>query len=123
MRCTAILVSLALLGAFIEAPFLHIHQHEATQRHPGAFIHLHIESRHSSSGGPELRGLDPNEDAIPQGWFSATSTDSGLNTSIILTEPFRFEIPERTGWIVEGPLPVGHDPPLLFARSPRPPPA
>ena len=119
---TAILVNLALLLAFVEAPFLHIHQHEATQRHPGPILHLHLKSVHSLGSGPEIQGLDPDDDAQFQNWFSAAGTDSAL-TVVVLTERFRISGPEHSGWAVEAPLQVGHDPPISYARNPRAPPA
>src|ERR1700674_5373799 len=72
----SILLNLGLLLASLEAPFLHTHQHEATQRHPGAFFHLHVRSAHAVSTGREFRTLDPDEDALYQAWFSATPTNS-----------------------------------------------
>ena len=119
---SSILVSLALLVAFVQAPFLHTHQHESTQRHAGAFLHFHLKSSHSVGRSPELRGLDPNEDAQYQAWFSATATDSGSMTTVIHAEPFTLPAPEHRGWSTETPLRTGHDPPLLSPRSPRAPP-
>jgi len=113
---------LALLLAFVEAPFLHVHQHEATQRHPGAVLHWHLKSVHAVGSGPEVRGLDPDDDAQFQDWFSATGTDSEL-TVVVLTERFYIFGPGHNGWTVEAPLQVGHDPPILDAQNPRAPPA
>ena len=120
---SSILVSLALLVAFVEAPFLHTHQHESTQRHAGAFLHFHLKSVHPIGTSPEFRDLDPNEDAQFQSWFSATATDSGSITPVIHAEPFTLPAPELSGWSTETPLRTGHDPPLLSPRSPRAPPA
>jgi hypothetical protein len=123
-RVTAILTSVVLLLTFVEAPSLHTHQHEVTQRHPGRLLHLHLHlrSNHPAGGGPEFRGLDPDDDAQLQSWFSATAADSGL-FPVILADGFCLPIPERSGLPVEAPLPAGHDPPLLCSRSPRAPPA
>jgi hypothetical protein len=118
----SILLSLALLGAFIEEPFLHTHQHEATQRHAGAFLHFHLKAVHPASMGTEFRALDPDEDAQYQNWFSATPTDSGTIAPVILSEPFSLPAPEHEGLAVETPLRIGHDPPLLCLKSPRAPP-
>ena len=115
-------VNLALCFAFVQAPFLHVHQHEATQRHPGAFLHLHLESARPT-GGPEFRNLDPDDDAQFQDWFAATtSSDAGL-TAVILGESFCIYAPEFSGWLAEAPLPNGYDPPLLCIKNPRAPPA
>lgn len=119
---TSVLLSLALLVAFVEAPFLHTHQHEATQRHAGAFLHFHLKSANPIGRSPEFRGLDPNEDAQYQAWFSATTTDSGTMAPVVYAEPFSVPIPESNGWSNETPLRTGHDPPLLSPRIPRAPP-
>ena len=119
----AIFTSFALGVAFIQAPFLHVHQHETTQRHPGALLHLHLKSVHPTGSGPELRNLDPNDDAQLQNWFSATtSADTGL-TPVIPVENYSIRGPEFNEWTVEAPLLNGHDPPLLCIRNPRAPPA
>jgi hypothetical protein len=119
---SSILLSLALLVAFLEAPFLHTHQHEATQRHAGAFLHFHLKSAHPVGKNPEFRDLDPNEDAQYQAWFSATTTDSGTMVPVVFAAPFSVPIPESSGWSIETPQRIGHDPPLLIPRSPRAPP-
>jgi hypothetical protein len=118
----SILLNLGLLLASLEAPFLHTHQHEATQRHPGAFFHLHVRSAHAVSAGHEFRTLDPDEDAQYQAWFSATPTNSVSIPAVILAEPFSLPLPERNRGSVEAPLQIGHDPPLLVLKSPRAPP-
>jgi len=120
---SSILLSLALLVAFVQAPFMHTHQHEATQKHAGAFLHFHLRLASAASGRPELRGLDPNDDALYAGWISASPTHSGSITPVVREEPFSLFIPERTGWTVETPLGIGHDPPLIRRNSPRAPPA
>jgi hypothetical protein len=119
---TSVLLSLALLVAFVQAPFLHTHQHESTQRHAGAFLHFHVRSAHPLGKSPEFRGLDPNEDAQYQGWFSATATDSGSMIPVIHAQPSTLPAPELSGWSTETPIRSGHDPPLLNPRSPRAPP-
>ncbi|HXP84236.1 MAG TPA: hypothetical protein VN841_05925 [Bryobacteraceae bacterium] len=119
---TAIAVSLALCFAFVQAPFLHVHQHEATQKHPGAFLHLHLESVHPAGRGPEFRSLDPDDDAQFHNWFSATSADDELS-SAILAESVCIQAPEISGWTAAAPLPHGYDPPRLCIKNPRAPPA
>jgi hypothetical protein len=118
---TSVFLSLALLVAFVEAPFHHTHRHEATQRHAGAFLHFHLGSVHPADRSPEFRGLDPSQDAQYQA-FSATSTDSGTMAPVLYLEPFPVPIPESSGWAVEGSSRSGHDPPLLSPKSPRAPP-
>jgi hypothetical protein len=114
---------LALCLAFVQAPFQHVHQHEATQKHPGAFLHLHLESVSPAGHGPEFRNLDPDDDAQLQDWLSATtSSDAGL-TSVVLAESVCVRAPELSGRTAEAPLPHGYDPPLLCIKNPRAPPA
>jgi hypothetical protein len=63
-------VNLSLALAFVQAPFMHGHQHESIEKHEGAFyIHahfLHIDGHRLSK--PELRGLDPDDDAQFEKW-------------------------------------------------------
>jgi len=121
-RFTAVLVGFALCLAFVEAPFLHVHRHEATQRHTGALLHLHLRFAHSLSNRPEVRNLDPDDDAQLQNWFAATSTESPA-TPVILAEAHTILVLEFSGWTVHTRLPNGRDPPLLNVRNPRAPPA
>jgi hypothetical protein len=116
-------LTLAVLTAFAEAPFLHTHQHAATQQHPGPFLHLHLKTAHSVGTGREFRGLDPNEDAQYQNWFSTTCPDSGSIAPAIPAERFALAAPELIRQPTEAPLKIGHDPPLLDPQSPRGPPA
>ena len=70
----------------LDVPFLHVHEHEETQRHQGGFFQTHFPHHHplSASKSPELRGLDPDDDAVYQQRFSAlcslriTSADQRL---------------------------------------------
>jgi hypothetical protein len=117
-----ILANVALLVAFLEAPFLHIHQHEATQRHPGALLHFHLKTGHFSGTSSEFRSLDPDDDVLVENWVAASPTDSGLNP-IVLAAPFTLSAPERSGWTVDAPPHTGHDPPLILLQNPRAPPA
>jgi len=118
----SILANLAFLAAFLESPFLHIHQHEATQRHPGALLHFHLKAAHSAGTGSELRSFDPDDDVLIENWVSASPTDSGLYP-MVLAAPFSLSAPERSGWTVNGPPHTGHDPPLILLQNPRAPPA
>jgi hypothetical protein len=120
---SSILLTLALLVAFVEAPFAHTHRHDSTQRHAGAFLHFHLKSAGPVSRTHEFRGLDPNEDAQYQAWFSATPTNSVPMIPVVLAERYALSAPEHSGWVVEAQLRIGHDPPRLCSRSPRAPPA
>jgi hypothetical protein len=119
----SILLNLVVLTTFAQAPFLHTHRHAATAQHPGAFFHLHLKPAHAAGRVPGLQGLDPNDDAQYQRWFSATSTESVSITPIIAAEPFVLVVLEQDGWTTDAPLPSSHDPPPLSPRSPRAPPA
>jgi hypothetical protein len=117
-------MALVVLAAFIQAPFLHIHLHEATQGHPGPFFHLHLKWAHAVSQTPEFQGLNPDDDAQYEGWFRATpTTDSGSIHPAVIAEPFSPAAPEIAGWTVEAPLPAGHDPPGRAPLNSRAPPA
>jgi hypothetical protein len=117
-----ILVNLSLALAFVQVPFLHIHQHESTEKHAGAFIHTHfshIEGHHSSK--PELRDLDPDEDAQFQQWFAATTGDSAFSP-VILTSLLSVARPAMTNCPVISIEPNAHGPPPSTATIPRAPP-
>lgn len=120
-RGICILANLALLVAFLEAPFLHVHQHEATQQHPGAFLHFHLKSVHAVGNSSEFRGLDPNDDALSENWVSAHPIVPDFSP-VILAEHFWLAEPERRGCAVDAPLSTGPDPPLISAKSSRAPP-
>lgn len=122
MRCRiCILVNVALLIAFLEAPFLHVHQREATQRHPGAFLHFHLKTVHALGNSATFQALDPDDDALTENWVSAHPIVPDLSP-VTLAESFGSTEPERQGCIVDAPQSTGHDPPLISARSPRAPP-
>jgi hypothetical protein len=117
-----ILVNLSLALAFVEAPFLHVHQHESTEKHAGALIHahlLHIDGHHSSK--PELRDLDPDDDAQFQKWFAVATSDSAFS-SVILTSLFSVPRPAMSNRPVIRIEANAHGPPLPKATTPRAPP-
>jgi hypothetical protein len=122
-RCISILMNLALLLTFLQAPFLHFHQHEETQRHPGGFFHTHFPHHHqlSASKSPELCDLDPDDDAVFQHWFSATIADHSapafLSTFVYTLTPRWSSEP-----LLEPEILSGHDPPRRSRSAPRSPP-
>ena len=120
-RHICILANFVLLIAFLEAPFLHVHQREATQRHPGAFLHFHLKTVHALGNSATFQVLDPDDDALVQNWVSASPTVPELSP-VILAEPFCLAELEHGGCTVEAPLSTGHDPPLISTKSPRAPP-
>lgn len=121
-RSICILANLALLVAFLEAPFLHVHQHEATQQHPGAFLHFHLKSAHALGNSSEFRSLDPNEDALTENWVSTSPISPDFSPLILAEHSFLAEPEEHRGYSVDAPLTTGPDPPLLSLKSPRAPP-
>jgi hypothetical protein len=118
----AVVVNLAMGFAFVQAPFQHTHQHEATRQHPGSFFHTHLAIPPVRASVPEFRGLDPNEDAQFQNWFSATSVPSGV-APVALPTAIRMPEFQAADSATEEPKPRAHDPPLVNNRSPRAPPA
>jgi hypothetical protein len=120
--CVSILMNLVLALTFIQAPFMHVHVHEETQRHRGGFFHTHFPHHHPPSASTEVSGLDPDDDAVFQHWFSATVSD--FSTPIfILTDAYAIVIPTLTSEpFVEPEILSGHDPPRLTCTSPRSPP-
>jgi hypothetical protein len=112
-----------LLLAFLQAPFAHVHEHESTQRHAGAFLHTHFAHiRADHPGRPELKGLDPDDDAVFQHWFSATpNAPLVLNVSLCVVP--LLQPPAQSQWRAEFVRPNAHDPPALAILPPRSPPA
>ncbi len=121
-RPISILANLAVLVAFVDAPFLHVHQHEATQRHPGAFLHFHLKTAHAFGNSAELRSLDPDDDALTENWVSVHPIVPDLSP-LMLGEQFCLVEPEQGGCTVDVPISTGPDPPLISTRIPRAPPA
>jgi hypothetical protein len=121
--CISILMNLVLAVTFLQAPFLHVHEHESTERHPHGFFHTHYPHHHhlSAAKSLELRGLDPDDDAVFQQWFSATisdlSTPAFIPTFVSTVTPI---------WSCEPFLELnilsGHDPPRRSRSAPRSPP-
>ena len=122
-RCVAILMNFALAVLFLQAPFLHVHEHESTEHHPHAFLHTHFPHHHrlSTSKTPELRGVDPDDDAVFEQWFSATiselSTPDFIPTFVYIVAPTWSSEP-----ILEPNILSGHDPPRRSRSAPRSPP-
>jgi hypothetical protein len=120
---TTILMNFVLALTFVQAPFLHVHEHESTEHHPHGFFHTHFPHHHhlSASKLAEFRGLDPDDDAVFQQWFSATLSD--LSTPVFIPT-FAYSI--APAWSAEPFLETvilsGHDPPRRSRSAPRSPP-
>jgi hypothetical protein len=115
-------MNLVLALTFLQAPFLHVHEHQSTEHHPHGFFHTHFPHSHSSAPkSAEFRGLDPDEDAVFQQWFSATIND--LSTPVfILTSIYTVAPPRSSEPFFEPNILSGHDPPHRSNSSPRSPP-
>jgi hypothetical protein len=119
----SILMNFVLALTFLQAPFMHVHEHESTEHHPHAFFHTHFPHHHhlSTPKSPAFRGFDPDDDAVFQQWFSATlgelSTPVFIPTFIYTATPARSSEP-----FVELKIRSGHDPPRLLRAAPRAPP-
>jgi hypothetical protein len=116
-------MNLVLALLVIQAPFLHVHEHESTEHHPHGFFHTHFPHHHhlSDSKSAEFRGLDPDDDAVFQQWFSATlgelSTPAFFPTFVYTVAPTWSSEP-----LLKPNILSGHDPPRLLRAAPRSPP-
>jgi hypothetical protein len=121
--CVSILMNFVLALTFFQAPFLHVHEHESTEHHPHGFFHTHFPHHHhlSDSKSAEFRGLDPDDDAVFQQWFSATlgelATPAFIPTFIYAVAPTWSSEP-----LLKPNILSGHDPPRLSHAAPRSPP-
>jgi hypothetical protein len=116
-------VILALLVAFIQAPCSHVHEHESTQHHAGSLLHTHfghLSVHHSIK--PELRDIDPDDDAVFQQWFSATQNTPQVVTIVLSVVPV-LPVPVPNEWRADTVQPNAHAPPELTTLPPRSPPA
>jgi hypothetical protein len=121
--CVSILMHLVLALTFVQAPFLHVHEHEETQRHRGGFFHTHFPHHHhlSASKAAEVSSLDPDDDAVFQHWFSATVND--FSTPAFIPTYAYAVVPTWTPEPFLAPeILSGHDPPRLTCTAPRSPP-
>lgn len=119
----SILLNLVLLVAFMQAPSLHAHVHEATERHTAPFLHTHAPHLEAPlSGSPEWRDFDPDDDAEFLNWAAIAPNCDGfaplfvVASSVILPLPILSE--SRTALL----RPSTHDPPACKTTRPRAPP-
>jgi hypothetical protein len=120
--CISILMNLVLALTFLQAPFQHVHEHESTEQHPHGFFHTHYSHHHlSASKLLEVRGLDPDDDAVFQQWFSATIKDL-VTPAFTLTIVYTVALTWSSEPFIEPNILSGHDPPCLFSAAPRSPP-
>lgn len=111
----------ALFGALLEAPFLHIHpetiEHLAA---PVLHIHSHLENPET---GSVIGAHTADENEIDLAWHVLAqplldfAVDLHVAGIAILSPPFSSRIATSI------PRPRGHDPPDIAPKSPRAPPA
>src|SRR5260370_5749348 len=117
-RWISILMNLALALTFVQAPFLHVHRHEVTQRHRHGFFHAHFPHLHPlHSDSPGVRGFDPDDDAVYQQWFSATTVDTVTPVYLVSTaHTFTPKWTSEPNFDAE--IQSGHDPPRRSRSTP-----
>ena len=120
-RAAAIPSSLLFLLAFLQAPFDHIHAHEAEEHPHGGLFHTHFGEAQAPSG-VELRDYDPDQDAASLDLFQPSGQAAvhivAVLVSVAVIAPPRRQAPESEP--VEA---RSHDPPASPQTSPRAPPA
>lgn len=117
------LASVAVLLAFVQAPSAHIHEHEATERHDGSFLHLHVPHIEvPDSDGPEWRDLDPDDDAQSLNWASLAPSYEGLVPVVLRECTVIVPVLAIANWQMTDLRPSAHDPPTSRATPPRAPP-
>jgi hypothetical protein len=117
---TIIVSAAALLSAFLQEPFLHVHS--ALTDHPAASIaHLHARTPHASSS-PTIGALTPDEDAIDIDWHIAAPPAFDIVFDLVAGEAIVAELVLSIVEPVCTPQPRAHDPPDFSPKSPRSPP-
>jgi hypothetical protein len=120
---TAVLVNVALLFAFMQAPSLHVHAHEATGRHVAGFLHAHVPHVEAPlSDAAEWRDIDADEDAQFLNWTSITPSYAGLAPVTLVQSAVVLPAPAVSEWQTTILRLRAHDPPNLNSTPPRAPP-
>ena len=127
MRLTALQTCVALLAAFVVAPFQHVHPGGSGAGHEhSAIVHAHFYSVHSSSpqpSEPHIADADDDHDAV---WSVDTFT-LVLTAGLAPFVPIRGRILALVVPEVVAPVEVveerGHDPPCVDRSIPRAPPS
>ena len=119
----SILLNVVMLLAFMQAPSLHVHAHEATERHAASFIHTHLPHVEAPlSDREEWQDLDPDDDAQFLSWVSFRPSYEGLAPLILIASNVILPAPVVGKWHSAVLRPSAHDPPALNATTPRAPP-
>ena len=129
-RFVTIQVLLALVPAVFSAPFLHLHGHENSahieraHRSRALVDHPHFPSGCSAGRANDLAitGSQGDDSSVSLNWFQDNPRPiPGLEC--VPAEAAVVPVLEPTAVSVELPMHCSHDPPFVFARSPRSPPA
>lgn len=118
----SMLLNVALALMFLQAPFLHVHEHESTENHPHGFLHTHFShSNVSKSRTAEVSDFDPDDDAHFQDWYAAAASNFQL-PAYLPTPVYSFAPIVLSEILADRAIESGHDPPHLIRSSPRAPP-
>jgi hypothetical protein len=117
----SILLDIALVLTFLQAPFQHFHKDEENNHHPHPFLHVHFAHYHSPASKPEVTAFDPDDDAVYQSWFALVSHDLIVPISLLATV-CDFSAVETEEPYIDRPISGGHDPPPRARTAPRAPP-
>jgi len=120
-KWTSILSCLVLALTFLQAPFMHVHEHEENNFHPGGIFHTHFAHIEKPSNHPEVRDFDPDDDAQDQQWFSAVAPHLEIPLAMPLSIRL-LAITEVSQPFAERVIESVHDPPRLTRSAPRAPP-
>ena len=119
----SVFACVALVLAFVQAPFLHVHEDEENNFHAGPALHMHFAHRAAPSEKPVVGVYDADDDAQDQVWVS---TPAHLHVVLDLASPeraVRFERATNQPRLTPVPIESGHDPPRLTKAFPRAPPS
>lgn len=109
--------------AFMQAPSLHVHQHESTEGHEGDLLHTHVAHFEAPpSGQPEWRDIDPDDDARFVEWIAKGRADSGFAHVAVTSADIAFPLPVLSECQTIIHQPRTHDPPVFHIFRPRAPP-
>jgi hypothetical protein len=111
------LACIALALTFLQAPFMHVHEHE----HSGPIFHAHYRHIQDLNKAPQFRDFDPDDDAHDQSWFSTIVNHLAVQLAVP-QQVFCFMPPIESELFPAAQIKTGHDPPKLTQSSPRSPP-
>lgn len=112
-----------LLMAFLQAPFIHTHDHAPDHDHSDGLAHAHFHLNQSVPPGPVFTAPDAYGTARVDNWFVFEGkprliVDVGLPECVLALAP----PPVCTHGLIQ-PVPCNHDPPQILILRSRAPPA